>query len=1203
MKKITLRKSFLSSFFPLLVAAIFLSCNTTLAQSTVSFQGEVITMPNNIASFGWDSMPENAKYDNGYFAWAHFSQTPTQIIQDQFADRNVKLIEYFPDKTYLVYFPQDTQISYLQQSGIVSIIPVENNLKKSSQIKLNNIGSHAMEGNNVVIILEYYDFIDSNFVITELSKINSLVIKEDFKGGNILKVALPSSQMDAVVSKSFVKWVELLPPPAEPEDVRGRSLHRASNLDTQTPTGRNYTGAGVGVMVRDDGVVGPHIDFQGRIDNSASSTTGLTHGDGVGGIMAGAGNLNPENRGMAAGSDVYAVNYVSNFLDAATTDLINNGSVQITNSSFSDGNNTGYTVGARTVDQQTTDLPSVLHVFSAGNSGTQDFGYGAGPGWGNITGGHKQGKNVIATANTFFNGSLVGSSSRGPAHDGRIKPDITSHGQNQISTAENNTYQTFGGTSGAAPGIAGVAAQLYEAYAGLNGGAFPESSLIKAILLNTANDYGNVGPDYRFGWGMVNGLRAAMTIEDGRFFDSSISQGGNNNHSITVPANTREVRFMLYWNDMPAAPGASPALVNDLDLVVTDPNTTTYQPWTLDPTPNAAFLNAPATTGTDRLNNVEQVAITNPTAGTYNINIAGFNIPMGPQKYYIVYEIITDGVTLTYPIGGEKLTTGSQTVIHWDANNAINTHQLEYSTNNGTTWIAMATLPPATTNYTWTIPNNLVSGQCLVRITNGVLSDQSDSFSVARRVSGINITQVCPTEATVTWNAVADATSYDVYLLGEKYMEVVGNSTTNSATIPIPDPFSPIWVAVSAKGGNGWESLRSNAVNYLGSGLINCPLANDLSVTSINNMASDFEAICNTGPIVVSVDLQNDGTDAQSNFTVSYQVGSEPIVSEIYTGTIVAGGSASYNFTTPIVLTVNGDSTLRVWTDLAGDEFENNDEKTLDFYAVVSGTGLDFSEPFDVNGVLPQGWVLDNPDNARTWQSRANLVGADGTTTVAAFVDCANYGDRGQEDTFTTEYFDLQFNGTAELTFDIAKAQWSAAYNDALRVEVSIDCGATFTQVYFKDGLDLATVPYINAAWAPSSVNDWRNEVIDLTPYVGENILVRFININDYSNSTIIDNIELQSTLSVEENALERAIAMYPNPASSNVDIVINTSTGNTFEIELLNSIGQTITKIEETRFNARAQQKLDVSEYATGLYFVKIKVGNQSVTKKLIIN
>ena len=78
---------------------------------------------------------------------------------------------------------------------------------------------------------------------------------------------------------------------------------------------------------------------------------------------------------------------------------------------------------------------------------------------------------------------------------------------------------------------------------------------------------------------------------------------------------------------------------------------------------------------------------------------------------------------------------------------------------------------------------------------------------------------------------------------------------------------------------------------------------------------------------------------------------------------------------------------------------------------------------------------------------------------------------------------------------------------------------------------------------------------------------------------------------------------MYPNPASSNVDIIINTTIGNTYEIELLNSLGQSISKIEETRFNARAQQNLDVSQYGTGLYFVKIKVGDQVVTKKLIVN
>lgn len=1160
-------------------------------------------MPNNIASFNWNSMPESAKFNDGYFGWIRFNQTPTQAIQDDFASRNLKLIEYYPDKTYLFYFPKNTQVSFLQQSGAISIIPVGNNIKKSSQIKFNNIDDHARQGNNVLIILDHYDFINKAYVATELQKLGSINILEDYKGESIFQIALPYEKIDQVAGQPYVKWLELIPPPAIKEDVRGKSLHRSSNLDSQTPSGRHYTGAGVGVMVRDDGVVGPHIDFQGRIDNSATTNTGPTHGDGVGGIMAGAGNLDPTKKGMAAGSDVYVVDYVSSFLDQATTDLIDNGTVQITNSSYGNGCNGGYTAISRTVDTQTNTIPSLLHVFSAGNSGTSNCGYGAGAGWGNITGGHKQGKNVIATANTFFNGQLASSSSRGPAADGRIKPDITAHGQNQESTAENNTYQTFGGTSGAAPGIAGVSAQLYEAYAGLNGGAFPESALIKATLLNTANDYGNVGPDFSFGWGMVNGLRAAMLIEDGRYLDATVTQGANNNHSITVPANTTQVRFMVYWSDAAAASGASPALVNDLDLVVTDPGSTTHQPWVLNTTANSALLNLPAGTGIDRLNNVEQVSIDNPAAGTYNINVAGFNVPMGPQKYYVVYEIISDGLTLTYPIGGERFVPATQEVIHWDAINATSSTTLEYSVDNGGTWISMATLPPSNRNYTWTVPSN-ISGQCIIRATNGSLTDQSpENFSIAERVTGVTIQSVCPTEATITWNAVAGATSYDVYVLGQKFMEVVGNSTTTSHTFPIADPADPIWFAVSAKGGNGWSGLRTNARSYLAGELFNCTLSKDLSVTAINNSASDFQTICNTNPIIVSVEVKNDGTDPQTNFMITYQVDSNPVVQEMYSGTLTTGMSDTFNFTTPITLTTNGASTLKVWTSLSGDEYVNNDEKSLDFFARISGTPVDFIESFEVNPVFPEGWALDNPDGARTWQERTNIVGIDGNSTTAAFVDGANYTTRGELDSFTTEYFDLNLNGTAELKFDLAKAQWSATYNDGLRVEISIDCGATFTQIYFKDALDLATVPYTAAAWVPNSAANWRTEVVDLTGYVGNNILLKFTNINDYSNSTFVDNISIESTLSVEENTLERAISMYPNPAKSNVDIIINTTIGNTYEIELLNSLGQSISKIQETRFSVRAQQNLDVSKFGTGLYFVKIKVGDQVATKKLIVN
>ena len=261
--------------------------------------------------------------------------------------------------------------------------------------------------------------------------------------------------------------------------------------------------------------------------------------------MAGAGNLDPKMRGMASGSNLYVVNYQSNFLDSQTVSLITSGDVQITNSSYSNGCNGGYTSITQTVDNQTKDIPTLLHVFSAGNSNNNNCGYGAGNQWGNITGGHKQGKNVIATANVYFDGSLVGSSSRGPAHDGRIKPDIAANGQNQNSTNENNTYQSFGGTSGAAPGIAGISAQLYEVYSDANSGALPQSALIKAAMLNTANEAGNIGPDYKFGWGIVNGLRAGLLLEDERYLSDISTQGTSNNHTINIPAGTTQARFMV----------------------------------------------------------------------------------------------------------------------------------------------------------------------------------------------------------------------------------------------------------------------------------------------------------------------------------------------------------------------------------------------------------------------------------------------------------------------------------------------------------------------------------------------------------------------------------------------------------------------------------------------------------------------------------
>ena len=235
--------------------------------------------------------------------------------------------------------------------------------------------------------------------------------------------------------------------------------------------------------------------------------------------------------------------------------------IRVTASSYSNGCNAGYTAFTRQVDLDAIQNPSLTHVFSAGNNGNSNCNYGAGSGWGNITGGHKQGKNVLATANVTGADIIAGSSSRGPAHDGRIKPDIAALGTNVFSCLAPNDYRSITGTSMACPGIAGVMAQLYDAYKQNNNGIDPEGGLMRSLLTNNADDLGNPGPDFKYGYGRVNGLRAAKAIEMGWYIKDSVAQGEVDTVNITVPGGNGvgELRVMLHWTDPQATVNAGRA--------------------------------------------------------------------------------------------------------------------------------------------------------------------------------------------------------------------------------------------------------------------------------------------------------------------------------------------------------------------------------------------------------------------------------------------------------------------------------------------------------------------------------------------------------------------------------------------------------------------------------------------------------------------
>ena len=1092
--------------------------NLNAQQSTtydLRLQSGNIEMPENIRDFNKTvSVKKTEEIDNRYYRFLQFFEIPSKADHRAIEATGIKLLDYIPNYTYIASIPTQVDEATLLELGVRSILEISESYKIGPNLEVSPWGTWAENRNMIEVHIKYHKDIAQD-AIFDYCRADKIVILEANGHNNFLTALVDKDDVFDLAQLPYIAFVDLAPEPGEPEDTQGRALHRANAIDVDYSGGRSYTGEGVAVLTRDDGDVGPHIDFEGRLFN-INTTGGGTHGDGVSGIFAGAGNLNPSYKGMASGSDLYVIDYQANFLDN-TMDLHFDNGVLVTNSSYSNGCNAGYTNTTATVDQQVFENPTLLHVFSAGNSNNNECGYGAGDQWGNITGGHKQGKNVIATANLFNDGILVNSSSRGPAYDGRIKPDIAANGANHISTDPNNTYEPFGGTSGASPGIAGITAMLHEAYREYNGGEIAESALLKATLLNTANDLGNPGPDFRFGWGHVNALRAAQTIEEGRHMTEMIVQDGANTHTLNIPENVAYARVMLYWSDPEAVPDVAISLINDLDFEVTTPMGNIVYPWILDPTPDPSLLDLPATTGEDHLNNVEQIALTSPEAGDYTFTVNGTTIPFGDVKYYIVYDYIyEDEITVIYPHGGEGLEPGEEHIIHWDAFGEDGEFTLEYSTDNGMSWDLINTTGGESRLYFWDIPDEL-SGQCFVRVSRDGASAQNEvAFSIMDIPTNLDVISACPDYIRVKWDAVDGATGYDVFALGEKYMDSVGTTTELLFDIPTNggDPSADHWYSVRAIGDDGLRSRRAVAEFY-NDGLFACNLGTDVGLTSLISPNVNFISGCEAFVSDVEIEIFNGGALTLTDINVGYQVNNEPAVSEILSITLESFESYTHIFSEPLNIMDGGELEFKVWASVANDEFVANDTAFQDITSTIyPGTGepIEYTEDFE-DAAPPVYWSIINPDDGLTWEVREDIIGADGSPTTTMFVDNYFYNSSGQEDVLASVPIDLTDPSIENpaLTFDLAYAPYNlTTWFDAMRIDVYSDCGEQFEgTVYFKEADVLATVPPTTSVFEPGSSNDWRNEMISLADYVGSAITIQFINITGYGNSLYLDNINI----------------------------------------------------------------------------------------------
>lgn len=248
----------------------------------------------------------------------------------------------------------------------------------------------------------------------------------------------------------------------------------------------------------------------------------------------------------------------------------------------------------------------------------------------------------------------------GPTDDGRIKPDLVASGMtlNSCTAAGDASYASYSGTSMATAVVCGSAALLVEYYARLFPGQYMRSDMLRGLMIHTADDLQTAGPDYQTGWGLVNVEAAAEQLllhqrapATQRMVSGLLNPAEPSASYAGVCDGTRTLRVTLCWTDPPGTPrtgldDTSPCLVNDLDLRVVAPDgVTVHMPYVLDPASPAS----PAATGDNTRDNVEQILVSSPVAGSYTIQVSHKgSLASGLQHYALLVTGISAVVTGDY---------------------------------------------------------------------------------------------------------------------------------------------------------------------------------------------------------------------------------------------------------------------------------------------------------------------------------------------------------------------------------------------------------------------------------------------------------------------------------------------------------------------------------------------------------------------------
>ncbi len=598
--------------------------------------------------------------ESGYYV-VQFGGIAKDVWLESIRDAGVEVLQYVPHQALFVYGSGEAVSKIAGHSRVRWVGKYAAEQKRSPELArfVSNV-----KGDSAMFDVAVFGRADLQDVAVRISNVirgkilHRIKLPNNFF--NVVRVEAAVADIAEIAKIADVFRIDQYEKP-QIEDERAAQIVAGNFMSTTVLNGPGYNplsqfgvdGTGVTVMVSDDGISIPgnggfYVTSSNTVDgplrgSTAGASGGHGHinasiiaGDAPFGILDGLGYN--YGLGVAPKANIINIPFLKSgntttdaqAVDDALNTLGPNGVPgSISNNSWGAGTNgNSYDSLAAQYDGFVQDgslagtIDPFSIIFSAGNSG---------PGANTLTR-PKVSKNTIAVANSenirpesgFGNGAsadnlddLRSSSSRGPAIDGRIKPDVTAPGTvitgsragscGSVSSCFDVNHAWSTGTSHAAPQVAGAAALFTQQWRNGHAGASPNPALIKAAIINSAQEMNGLTtnlltiPNGNEGWGRINlknmlntGVPSLYVNQEIIFSDPGMAQGMIG----TVADSTKPVRITLVWTDPPGS--GNPALVNNLDLQV-NVGGTFYRGNVF-----SAGVSVPGGSG-DTINNVENV--------------------------------------------------------------------------------------------------------------------------------------------------------------------------------------------------------------------------------------------------------------------------------------------------------------------------------------------------------------------------------------------------------------------------------------------------------------------------------------------------------------------------------------------------------------------------------------------------------------------